>query len=129
MSMTDLKCKNCGGTIEPEENGLYAVCEYCGSRQEIEADKIMPVNSISKSNTGKSIKSKTTAGLLAVFLGAFGLHNFYLGYKTKGIIQLVLTLTLCWTYVAPIIVWIWTIVEAVLIFQGKLQTSDGKALL
>ncbi len=33
-------------------------------------------------------KSKTRAGLLAIFLGFLGVHNFYLGYRTKGIIQM-----------------------------------------
>lgn len=32
-------------------------------------------------------KSKTTAGLLGIFLGWIGIHNFYLGYKKKAIIQ------------------------------------------
>ena len=38
-------------------------------------------------------KQWIVALLLAFFLGALGVHNFYLGYTTKGIIQLVLTLT------------------------------------
>lgn len=32
-------------------------------------------------------KSATTAGLLGIFLGGFGAHNWYLGEKTKGIIH------------------------------------------
>jgi len=39
-----------------------------------------------------------TAGLLAIFLGAFGVHKFYLGgakQKTAGIIQLVATFVTC----------------------------------
>jgi TM2 domain-containing membrane protein YozV len=35
---------------------------------------------------------KTTAGILGILLGAFGVHKFYLGYTTPGIIQIVLTL-------------------------------------
>lgn len=31
------------------------------------------------------IKSATTAGLLGIFLGSFGAHNWYLGEKGKGI--------------------------------------------
>ena len=34
-----------------------------------------------------NIKSSTTAGLLGIFLGAFGAHNWYLGDKKKGIIH------------------------------------------
>jgi len=32
-----------------------------------------------------------TAGLLGIFLGAFGVHKFYLGMPTPGIIELVIT--------------------------------------
>ena len=30
--MSLLKCEMCGGTLIPEDNGAYAVCEYCGTR-------------------------------------------------------------------------------------------------
>jgi len=32
-------------------------------------------------------KSSVTAGLLGIFLGGFGVHDFYLGYKSQGIIH------------------------------------------
>ncbi len=35
----------------------------------------------------QNTKSSTVAGLLGIFLGAFGAHNWYLGEKTKGIIH------------------------------------------
>ena len=35
-------------------------------------------------------KSATTAGILGIFLGGFGAHNWYLGEKTKGIIHICL---------------------------------------
>ena len=35
-------------------------------------------------------KSKMTAALLAFFLGGIGVHNFYLGEKTKGLIHIAL---------------------------------------
>lgn len=37
-------------------------------------------------------KSKVAAGLLAIFLGTLGIHKFYLGYITEGIIMLCVTL-------------------------------------
>lgn len=128
METVDLKCQNCGGTMEPDESGVYAICEYCGKKQEIKANQISTVSSVSITNTDKSAKSKITAGLLAVFLGAFGLHNFYLGDKTKGTIQLLLTLIFCWTYIVPIIVWIWAIFEAIRIFGGYVSDSNGNTL-
>lgn len=128
MEMLDLKCTSCGGTMQPEENGMYAVCEYCGAKQEIQTSQNISANSVLTTTKNTSIKSKTTAGLLAIFLGVFGIHNFYLGYTTKGIIQLLLTLILCWTYFFPIIVWIWTIFEAIRIFGGYVTDSNGNTL-
>lgn len=45
-------------------------------------------------------KQWIVALLLAFFLGPFGIHNFYLGYTTKGIIQLVLTITVIGIFVS-----------------------------
>ena len=35
---------------------------------------------------------KIVAGILAILLGGFGVHKFYLGYTNAGIIQLILSL-------------------------------------
>ena len=41
---------------------------------------------------GQYSKSKIAAGLLALFLGTWGIHKFYLGYTTAGVIMLVGTI-------------------------------------
>lgn len=38
---------------------------------------------------------KLVAGLLGILLGGFGVHKFYLGMPTPGIITLVLTVVTC----------------------------------
>ena len=38
---------------------------------------------------------KLAAGLVGIFLGAFGIHKFVLGYTTSGVIMLVVTLLTC----------------------------------
>jgi TM2 domain-containing membrane protein YozV len=48
------------------------------------------------------MKSKTTAALLAFFLGGIGIHYFYLGKSTNGI----LALLFCWTFIPSIIAFI-----------------------
>lgn len=40
------------------------------------------------------MKSKTTATLLALFLGGFGFHQFYLGNTKKGVLYLLFFWTL-----------------------------------
>lgn len=53
----------------------------------------------SNDSTPVSTKNKTTAGLLAIFLGAFGVHKFYLGKSGMGILYLIF----CWTYIPGIL--------------------------
>lgn len=38
---------------------------------------------------------KTTAGILALLLGGLGVHKFYLGYTSAGILQILLTVLTC----------------------------------
>ena len=40
-------------------------------------------------------KEKLAAGLLGIFLGALGIHKFYLGYTKEGVIMLVVSLATC----------------------------------
>ena len=48
-------------------------------------------------------KSKVIAGVLAIFLGGFGIHKFYLGNVRAGIIHLVLTLLIITAPISGII--------------------------
>lgn len=48
------------------------------------------------------MKSKTTAVLLAFFLGAFGAHKFYLGKTGKGIMYLLFF----WTFIPSLLAFI-----------------------
>ena len=51
--------------------------------------------------------------ILAFFLGTLGVHNFYLGYTTKGIIQLVLTLT----FIVLIVSGIWAFIDFIMLLM------------
>lgn len=58
-------------------------------------------------------RSMIAAALLAFFLGIFGVHNFYLGHTSRGVVQLLLTvLSLGFLSFVPLV---WSYVEAVLI--------------
>ena len=58
-------------------------------------------------------KQWIVAVLLAFFLGTLGIHNFYLGYTTKGIIQLVLTLT----FIGIIVSGIWAFIDFIMLIM------------
>lgn len=83
-------------------------------------------------NLNRSNKSKIIAGLLAIFLGSLGIHNFYLGKTSLAVTQLLITVLslffLSWA------VAIWALIEGVLILVSEPNTSwhkdgEGKELL
>lgn len=41
------------------------------------------------------MKTKTTAIIIALFLGGIGIHQFYLGNNAKGVLYLLF----CWTFI------------------------------
>lgn len=53
---------------------------------------IQSVKSVPAQTGNVGTKSKIAAGLLGIFLGIFGVHNFYLGYTSKAVLQLVLSI-------------------------------------
>ncbi len=63
----------------------------------------------------KGGKSQLVALLLVIFVGGLGIHRFYLGYTTIGIIQL-LTLGGCG---------IWALIDLIRIVIGDLGPKDG----
>ena len=62
---------------------------------------------------GTAPKQWIVAVILAFFLGTLGVHNFYLGYTTKGIIQLVLTLT----FIGLIVSGIWAFIDFIMLLM------------
>ena len=84
-------CANCGGSLAPNS----IACMKCGVAADYGVDKQQaPDNSVTLEE-GKWCpegKDKTTAILLAFFLGGIGMHNFYLGESKKGILRLLT----CW---------------------------------
>lgn len=70
-------------------------------------------------------KSKLVAGLLGIFLGSLGIHNFYLGYITKAVIQLVITIVTCG--LGAVVSSIWGLIEGIMILTGRIDV-DGKGI-
>lgn len=65
--------------------------------------------------------------LLALFLGVFGVHNFYLGHTGRGVAQLLITvLTLG---IGSIITWVWSLIELIMMATGSLHDADGRPLV
>jgi TM2 domain-containing membrane protein YozV/ribosomal protein L40E len=73
-------------------------CSECGARISAKAE-VCPKCGVRSATTGGSEHNKTTAALLALFLGGLGLHKFYLGRTGMGLIYLVF----CWTFIPALI--------------------------
>lgn len=85
------------------------------------------------SNTGNQ-KSRLTAGLLGIFLGGWGIHNFYLGNNKTAIWQLILWIIGVLTVIVWIVPVVWGFVEGILIITSKPgsqwhQDADGEELI
>ena len=69
-------------------------------------------------------KSTLAAGLFGIFLGAFGVHNFYLGYTGKAVVPLILS---CLIIFLPVS-YVWGLVEGIMILSGQINV-DGQGNL
>ena len=101
-------CQSCGAETQPGA----AVCLKCGTK--LTAGGVVSGDS----------KSKLVARLLAIFVGTFGIHNFYLGYMNKGIIQLVVSVVGIFLCGLPTVgIAIWALVEGIFILTGKINVD------
>ena len=71
-------CPKCGTEIKEGEN----FCSNCGNAE----NNSEQVNT-TVTNVKPVGKSKMAAGLLGIFLGGWGIHNFYLGYTGKVLLK------------------------------------------
>lgn len=102
----DKYCDKCGNKL----NEGAAFCSKCAN----------PVNG----TTQVQGKSKIGAGLLGIFLGYLGIHNFYLGYNSKAVAQLLLTVV-GWIFfgLGPLAASIWGLIEGIEILSGYIKTD------
>ena len=126
-------CKNCGNLMDPNA----AICVRCGCAKGTGTSYCFNCGQPTApgaavcTSCGCSLatgpvtgeKSKMTAGLLGIFLGAFGVHNFYLGNTGKAVAQLLISVLSCFTL--AIVSEIWGLVEGIMLLCGKI-TTDGK---
>lgn len=138
-------CRNCGHELAENEK----ICTSCGAKENVGnaycsncGEKVDPNASVcihcgTQFTPPKEPKSKLVAGLLGIFLGGFGVHNFYLGYTKKAIIQcsvscvclLLSCCTLGITAIGSLGIEIWGLVEGIMILAGRIdKDGDGNPL-
>lgn len=122
-------CRHCGNQIED----IAAICVKCGVANGQGANfcphcgvQTQPGSAFCTNcgialapppYAGGAQKSKMAAGLLGIFLGAWGIHNFYLGNTGRGVLQIVLTLLTCGA------AGLWGFIEGILILCGNIKTD------
>jgi TM2 domain-containing membrane protein YozV len=60
-------------------------------------------------------KSPVSYILLGLFLGWLGVHNFYAGYSGRGVAQLLITLFIGWLIIPLFFIWVWVIIEIIVV--------------
>ena len=113
-----MNCPNCGAPAPQMNNQQYNQQQYqqpMGNQQYNPQFQQQPM---------PGAKSKMAAGLLGIFLGGWGVHNFYLGNTSRGIIQIVVSLVTC-----GLGAW-WGLIEGILILCGNINTdAQGRPLV
>lgn len=105
-------CKSCIGSIIQENQKKLEKLEESGKQQPMvfmnaggggggSSSSSSAASSAGAGAGGRlvPVKSKTAAGLLAIFLGGLGVHKFYLGKPLMGILYLLF----CWTGVPAVV--------------------------
>ena len=71
-------------------------------------------------------KDHVAAGVLGLFFGMFGIHQFYLGNSGKGTLYLLLTLFLWWTILTPILLAVVVLIESIQLLTMDEEEFDYK---
>lgn len=109
-------CQNCGAPVAPVEPQAQA--QYQQNESQAQYQQYAEPQYTQPAPQGAQ-KSKLAAGLLAIFIGSLGIHNFYLGFTKRAVAQLLISL-LTFGIGAPIIA-IWALIEGIF----YLTSHDG----
>ena len=124
----DAFCRECGSAVSKKAK----LCPKCGAPTTIDdfppPDAMGPGPGIEirlggpgggrSTNRGGDPKSKVVAGILALMLGGLGVHHFYLGNATLGVVYLLF----CWTLIPALV----SFIEAIVFLTMSDESFDRK---
>lgn len=99
-------CPNCGAVVVAQQTATPNMQQPSYQQPAYQQAGVYPEQ-----------KSKMAAGLLGIFLGALGIHNFYLGNTGRGVAQIIVSLVTCG------IGSIWGLIEGIMILTGSIKTD------
>ena len=76
---------------------------------------------------GYTQRSRVAAGILAILLGVYGVHSFYLGNTSRGLMQLLISFLTCGF--GAIAMQIWGIVDGIKLLDGRINTDANGVFL
>lgn len=129
----EIRCPKChGDKFTYVSEGTYK-CVYCGTVFSVPKQSDIPIHTqpddvvvnVQAPEYESNGKSKVAAGLLAIFLGGLGIHWFYLGKTTRGIIYLLASLFFFWTVFVPVLITIISIIEGIVILTESQESFDA----
>ena len=109
------KCRYCGEIVDPtlrmvsDMQQSVKVTVIPSSGITVNPESTATTHNIA-TNTNLP-KQRIAYILLGLFLGGFGIHNFYAGYSNKAIAQLLISLLIGWLIIPYIAVVIWSLIE------------------
>jgi len=121
---TVVACPHCEGTVEPWQAMRVGAPSPPPPPMQRAAPPVQPVHG--PVFDGYSWRNRWIAGALAILLGPFGVHRFYMGFTGIGVIQLLITL--CSFFALSWAVAIWATIEGILCFCGAMRDVDGLPL-
>ena len=132
-------CPECGKQYSTQEKVNRVKCPYCGAETNVSYSEQQTPNyqeqwrqfSNQASNAmdsvfsnGPSGKSRGVAGLLAILMGWCGLHYFYLGKTSAGVLFLLIAILSCG--ILATVTTIISIIQGVLFFTSTQQEFEQK---
>ena len=141
------QCPQCGKQFSTQEKAMRVKCPYCGAETDAIYNEQMPPQMNQQQqqqqygyqqpqyayqpqssgnifDEGPSGKSRGLAGLLAILLGTLGIHYFYLGKTTGGIVFLLVAILSCGFLAA--VTAIVSLIQGIMMFTSTQEEFERK---